>query len=794
MRQPLLCLFLIVTACGQDDTRGGAPGSEQPPPADTTPPVISGGQPEGVLPGGTSQVLLRVTTDEAASCRHDAAPETTYAAMTEVFAVTGATTHETPLTGLTDGLSYTRFVRCSDAAGNAGVTSYAMSFSVGTDPGPIAVALSASRTSGVAPLYVFFDASGTTSTGSTQPFFELRYTFSFGDPAGGATWAYGPRAGVPKNLAFGPLAAHVFEVPGAYTVTVSAFDGVHEALSSVELSVLDPEVVFAGTQTLVVANGTDFTGKPSGAAELTSSDFDAAINSTAQNGATYKRILFRRGDTFTSASGARLRANGPGLVGAFGSGQKPRVTGTHANAILGLSGSATPDLSDWRIVDLEIDLTGGTPSSEAIEAMGGMDQVLMLRLDVQGSGIGIDFDGGALDNANMSADAVRHHIWDEVALVDSTVTNMNDNAGLYMQARRLAVMGNRIEDIALASGHIVRFPYIGKGVLQHNQLSRPTASLSVVKLHGPAWYQVVGDLTAGSNLITNLRSSTGSGDIIDGADYYSAHVSGHAGIPANAYQVGAGSTKGALGMSVEATQTATGVALVLMTAAARGSEGYTEQVILSENVFTSTTSGNSWAVALAPQSGTVTSGHDDRLRRLLVERNWFRGGANTQNALRIAADFVTARNNLFDLSDAAYAECIVVTQEGIVPAPHDVWLYHNTGYSGSASGAFTMVTLGDTVTDVTVINNLAYAPLAGSRSFRDGTGAAGLVESSNSSAAQIGDTSPFASSAPSDPADFALGAGSYAIDAGASTPVLDDFFAAARPVGAAPDLGIAEAP
>ena len=90
-----------------------------PPPPDVTAPLRSGEMPTGTLPEGTTQTVISLTTDEAASCRYDTVSGTAYAAMTEAFATTGGTSHTTLLTGLVDGGIYDLHVRCEDTAGNA---------------------------------------------------------------------------------------------------------------------------------------------------------------------------------------------------------------------------------------------------------------------------------------------------------------------------------------------------------------------------------------------------------------------------------------------------------------------------------------------------------------------------------------------------------------------------------------------------------------------------------------------------------------------------------------------------
>ena len=223
--------------------------------------------------------------------------------------------------------------------------------------GGIVLSLVPARTSGVAPLAVFFDASATTDIGVTdRPFHDLEYTWSFGDPSSG-TWASGAQPGVSsKNSATGPVVAHVFETPGTYTVTLTAFDGANTATTTTNITVQDPDVVFAGTNTICVgatALPTAGTGGcPAGAIAISTNNFAASIN-TYQ--ATNKRILFQRGDTFSVPTSAAITSTGPGILGAFGTGAKPYISipviGAWATAIKFFAG-------DWRVMDLALDATG----------------------------------------------------------------------------------------------------------------------------------------------------------------------------------------------------------------------------------------------------------------------------------------------------------------------------------------------------------------------------------------------------------------------------------------------------
>ena len=102
----------------------------------------------------------------------------------------------------------------------------------------ISVDLQASRMVGVAPLAVFFDGTGTTHADvSVRPFHELGFTWDFGDPSAGS-WQ---ESGKNKNWATGAVAAHVFELPGSYTTSVTVVDASgSQAQASVMITVLDP--------------------------------------------------------------------------------------------------------------------------------------------------------------------------------------------------------------------------------------------------------------------------------------------------------------------------------------------------------------------------------------------------------------------------------------------------------------------------------------------------------------------------------------------------------------------------
>lgn len=633
-----------------------------------------------------------------------------------------------------------------------------------------ALSLVPSRLSGVAPLAVFFDTEGTTAAGITRPFHDVEYRWNFGDPGSG-TWATGARPGAnSRNNAAGPVATHVFENPGVYNVTVTAFDGKTSTTSAVQITVSDPETVFA-TNTTCFSNDADFTGCPS-ASRVTTTNLTTAL----ANAGSARRLLFHRGDTFTIGSSARITSQGPGIVGAFGTGAAPVFQGAGGGTgIIQVSSSGTPNLRDWRIVDVALNSTGGS-GDRGMHFGGGATQITLLRVNVRNTGIGINMEAGFL-TIEASEGNPEHSIWDQVAIVDSDIRDMQDNAGLYVASRRFSLLGSTVRDIAPGTtGHILRFPYLAKAVLSNNTLARSTSPEQTIKLHAPPFRFVTGNTTAGSDTITNYSQN--------GEDVVFQRVVGP-GIPPNTF-VESG-TETTIRMSNNATVTAPNVQLEVY-----GAEGgdYSQDIVISDNSIIGSAT-QSWTVTLAPQS---TRERKEDLRNIIVERNWFhQTGSGTQVALLVDADNVTIRNNLCDMGGSSFGACFMMARErnnvAHGPGATNVRIYNNTAFSNS--GSFTVVDLrDDTVNNITVQNNLAYkSPSGGTNRMIDGPSITGLVTcaSCNSSNLQITGTSPnFTATPPTSPAHFKPTSG-YALGSGIVVPVWSDFFLVPQP--ATRDMG-----
>ncbi|MDO8413673.1 MAG: hypothetical protein Q7S51_07795, partial [Gallionellaceae bacterium] len=472
---------------------------------------------------------------------------------------------------------------------------------------------------------------------------------------------------------------------------MTVFDGIKTTTTNTTITVTDPETIFAATNTICFSTAGNFTGCPAGATQVTTSNFVTALS--GYQGAT-RRLLFKRGETFTAATAASITSTGPGIIGAFGVGAAPIVQMTGSSAILNLSSNATPTISDWRVMDLELDGLS-QQASIGVQGFGGMSKVTMLRLNIHDVGEGFTFSLSTLDffNSDGNPGHAGHALWDQIAIVDSSVQRVIQNPGgngVFLSAQRFSLLGNFIDDSTLAE-HIVRLPMIVQGVISNNTLSNQAPLKTILKLHGPTW------CAAGSAVVNGLCSTKSPG-----------------------YTVG-----------------------VLPSGIGGDAGGYTEKVVISDNKLLSS-DGTDWTVNTGPQNAQS----DERLRDIIVERNWFIPGNTTSAALVINAARETVRNNIcIIVNDGA---CLRVEMRGygptsVEPPPTDVAVYNNTFYTASAV-SFTGVRVGVGAISTVIKNNLGYAPSGTGtptviNDFGTSTvGAAGSM--GNSSDAQVKNTSP----------------------------------------------------
>jgi len=325
--------------------------------------------------------------------------------------------------------------------------------------------INAGRTSGVAPLAVhLYDSDVPASNGSAQTFHTREYVWQFGDPGSG-TWSL--TTGKSKNIAYGPVAFHVYETPGTYTIKLIVRDASGVIGTDTEtITVTDPDTVFEGSNTICYSDTSSFTGCPIGATHVQTTDL-STIELTDG-----KRHLFRRGGNWTLSSDVpSTDGPGPTIVGAFGTGDNPAfVTAGNASIV------DKQDKQNWRLMDLTLTDSLGTHS-----AISGIDldfqHWLVMRVHITGYEVSWGWSHWN-DSTPMTID--------QMAIVECTF----QEAGLhcfYGGAERLAIIGSIFHESG--DSHLVRVWQAYRSVIQHNRMDSANIANSngrlALKLHGP---------------------------------------------------------------------------------------------------------------------------------------------------------------------------------------------------------------------------------------------------------------------------------------------------------------------
>lgn len=327
-----------------------------------------------------------------------------------------------------------------------------------------------------APLYVHFDGTtSTSSVGGDQVWRDLRFEWDFGDPASGS-WA---TDGLSRNTDRGPVAGHVYESPGTYTVTLTVTDrngATNQQQTSVTVD--DPETVFASTTSCVSTSGT-FTGCPAGATQVTSNDFDATMQSRV-NTSGDRRVLFRRGEVFeSSTSWSPPNTKTEGLVGAFGSGALPeiRMLAGNTNATVLLSGNSVNSASagGWRFYQLRITSVGTTNQAPAFKTSFIFDDVLIYQSDIGPTGyaFNVNFDQSGLNVAH------KHYAVVDTELRGNFGTPVtNPGSCWFGGADKTMVAG---VNCGQANHWQMRIAYTNKAIISHNNVLFVGGAFEIIK-------------------------------------------------------------------------------------------------------------------------------------------------------------------------------------------------------------------------------------------------------------------------------------------------------------------------
>ncbi|MGH0032970.1 MAG: PKD domain-containing protein [Myxococcota bacterium] len=338
--------------------------------------------------------------------------------------------------------------------------------------------VSVNQSSGVAPLAVFFDGRGTSdpSRNDTATFLDLYYTWDFGDDACVQTNDKWQMSGKSKCIDLGPVAGHVYEVPGTYTAELTVTDGVETRKQTVQITVEDPDVVFAGQKTVCVSRNGDFSdpnGVCNNARRVTSTSNLGTI--LAQNLVSGERLLLRRGDAWSGGSWT-YSGNGPTVIGAYGVGAKPRIDQGAAPMIRFSSNSGL------RVMDLAVHGNDDPDEGSVVYTSGNgqAQNVLVLRVDA------VDLAKPFQLQVNGGPTPLTGYMNNGVAIVESTTDSRAHGSGnndFFGGGERMIFMGN---DFGNADGteHTLRFQYLKGAVVSHNRMGRNVPDKkAVIKMH-----------------------------------------------------------------------------------------------------------------------------------------------------------------------------------------------------------------------------------------------------------------------------------------------------------------------
>lgn len=265
---------------------------------------------------------------------------------------------------------------------------------------------------------VFFDASGTTdadlpdvSLNKNRAFRELEYVWSFGNTGSWTNTPFGAAVGASrwsKNIAFGPIAATVYDTPGTKQWRLRVCDGT-SCVTRTGTVVVSNWVDATHGATLCVANGSTpvpgVGGCPADATAVLNTDTVSPVDdyktfmTTAfgpngcGSGVTCMRVLLRKGDTFVSGSQWTWGDYSNRVIASYGSGSMPLVShgNFHVNAI-------TTQSAPTKIVGIHYQgstVGGDNGSGLCVYVFGANSRVILHQSRCNSTGGGVSISSGA---------------------------------------------------------------------------------------------------------------------------------------------------------------------------------------------------------------------------------------------------------------------------------------------------------------------------------------------------------------------------------------------------------------
>ena len=339
----------------------------------------------------------------------------------------------------------------------------------------IEVSIDASRIAGVAPLAIFFDATATTGLvgdNHVAAHFEWNFDSTNVDPKD------------VREQATGFVAAHVFDVPGTYVVSLIVRDESGNAgVGQVTIDVQAQPI--GGWQTYCVSqSGTDASCAPGATPIQTVADAQAALE-------TNSRILFKRGESFDMVRWTINDLDGPAIIGAYTDPNDPTTQNPVllASSVLESGIFQLRNSHDVRLMDIHVI---GADMDSGVRSFEGSSNILVRGVEVEHID-GIAFEFGAPPDET-----------DGFFLFDSFAHDFSDN-GIFGTANRLAVVGNTINRIEALEdgGHAVRIASGQKTYISHNTITDNNA-FTALTIRGKGRDTINTDVVVTDNVFDNV--------------------------------------------------------------------------------------------------------------------------------------------------------------------------------------------------------------------------------------------------------------------------------------------------
>lgn len=343
------------------------------------------------------------------------------------------------------------------------------------------------RSSGTAPFAVFFDAISNES-GIVQPteingrkeYADFHYSWDFGDNSS-HTWPLSEKS---KNSDIGYVASHLYEDPGTYVATLTVTSHTGEVyFYTQDITVLDPNSLYAGEKTICFSNTGNFAGAPEGALHVNLDDItDLSIYFKTGN-----RLLLRRGDSWNTSGYCSLQnIQGPLFIGAYGEGTNPDERGIFENAPLITVSQSEGQSSFFSVsrstdcVISELHLKGDLQVSTAIGGSTDITNLTIDKMHIEGFRVGI-----SLFHYNTEGHKGLH-------ILNSKIHNADGNIA-FVGAENLVLQGNLFYEAS--QSHVLRVwqgykTVIGHNVIHGSSINSHTGRLAL-KFHGPSEEEIV---------------------------------------------------------------------------------------------------------------------------------------------------------------------------------------------------------------------------------------------------------------------------------------------------------------